>query len=217
MPWNPRCAGNTQASFWRLRTGGNWSNWRVRNFRFPYRWSSAGVRDDRLGAVAADLLVRKGCRSCAVICTEARGAETSERVAAFLQVCNENGIPVPAERIFSGPDTIVGGARAAERFVQAEHLPPVLFCESDRMVQGCLQALLNRGVRVPDDVELLCVGEQDPEAMEFLHPPVSCVSVPPELDRTVVTTMFRLLRERPETPVRVTLEPLVQLRGSFLP
>lgn len=64
-------------------------------------------------------------------------------------------------------------------------------------------------------VELLSLGMQEPETMRYLTPSISCVSVPPNVDKQAMMILLQLMQQGSSEPIHVELEPLVQLRESF--
>ena len=66
------------------------------------------------------------------------------------------------------------GARDAARELLSRPLPPTaFFCISDRMALGCLSALQDAGLRVPEDVSL--VGYDNLELLNYVRPRLTTV------------------------------------------
>lgn len=65
------------------------------------------------------------------------------------------------------------GAGAVHQLLDAGHRPDALFCFNDLLALGALRALLERGVRVPDDVAV--VGWDDIEDGRYSTPSLSTV------------------------------------------
>ena len=179
------------------------------------KFSTIGVNSAQMGMQIAAMLQRKGLTQCAVVKTRERYVGTSGRTKAFLHACQQLGIDVRPDWIFTGPATISGGAAATEEYITLKERPSMIYYESDCMAQGGTYILQKNGLHIPDDVQLLAVGTQIQETMEYLIPPISCISIPPNLDKQAMSTMVRILREDIKDPIRVELDPLVQLRVSF--
>ncbi len=183
--------------------------------RSSRKLSTVGVDNTVMGREIASLIKKKGYHSCAIIRSRELYSGVSARMKAFLLACKEMEIETQPEWIFIGSGSIAGGARAAEEYICLKDRPRVLFFESDAMAQGGQFLLQKKGIRIPEDAELITVGTQSPEAMEYLNPPISAVSIPPNVDRQALYTILRLLREKPGEPIHIPMEPLIQLRGSF--
>ena len=179
------------------------------------KYSTVGVSHAQMGAQAAALLHKKGYQECAVVKSMERYGGTARRTKAFLYSCKQLGITVRPEWTFSAPATILGGVQATEEFCALTERPGVIFYETDCMAQGGLYTLQRRRIAVPGDIELLSIGVQEPETMQYLTPSISCVTVPPNVDKQAMSIMIRILQEHPEEPLHLELEPLIQLRESF--
>lgn len=180
------------------------------------KYSTVGVNSQEVGMQAAALLKQKGCERCAVVKSRDRFVGSSGRLKAFLYACRQLGIETRPDWTFAAAASLRGGVEATEEYCALTDRPRVLFYEHDNMAQGGLYALINRGLRVPEDVELLAIGTLEPDRMEYLNPPISCVNMPQNVDRLAMQTMVRIIQERIEKPVHVELEPRVQLRRSFV-
>lgn len=179
------------------------------------KYSTVGVNNSHLGTKSATLIYQKGYRNCALIKTVDRYAGTSQRTKAFVYACKQLGIELRPEWTFSALTTISGGAQAAEEYCTLQERPRVIYCEADCMAQGVAYTLQRMGLSIPEDVEILAVGQQISETMKYLHPSLSCVSLPPNVDKMAMSAMIRILTEKLTAPVHMELEPLVQLRESF--
>ncbi len=179
------------------------------------RYSTVGISHEQMGLQVASLLHKKGYEECAIVKSAELHRGTAKRTKAFLYACAQLGISVLPQWSFSGPATITGGAQATLEYCALTKRPKALYYEKDCMAQGGLYTLLRCGVAVPGDVELLSLGMQEPETMQYLTPSISCVSVPPNVDKQAMAVLLELLEHPPADPIHVELEPLVQLRESF--
>lgn len=177
--------------------------------------STVGVDNAVIGKEIASLIKKKGYTECAIVRSRELYSGVSKRMHAFLAACSELGIETRPEWTFSGEAGIAGGARAVEEYVCLAHRPRILFFEVDTMAQGGQFTLQKNGIRVPEDVELITVGTQLPEALEYLAPSISAVSIPQNVERQAMFTMIRLLQEKPQAPIHTRMAPQIQLRESF--
>lgn len=181
------------------------------------KYSTVGVSPTVIGMKMAALLQKKGCTQCAVVKTKEQFVGASGRTKAFLYACAQLEIETRPEWTFSGTSSISGGVQATEDYcsLSPSHRPKVIYYEEDSMAIGGQYTLQRNGIAVPEDVELIAIGTQQSEVMEYLTPPISCVSLPANVDRQAMITMIRLLQGKEQAPVHVELEPMLQLRGSF--
>jgi LacI family transcriptional regulator len=88
-----------------------------------------------------------------------------------------------------------------------------LFCLTDGLAQGAYHALKNAGLRIPDDVAVVGIG--DYEASPFYDPPLTSIGAPPDVICNAVSDLLRDQLEDASTPPRfIELPPSVQLRES---
>jgi LacI family transcriptional regulator, repressor for deo operon, udp, cdd, tsx, nupC, and nupG len=90
----------------------------------------------------------------------------SDRRFGFIDQLGADGIEWSDELYADGGFTIAGGHRAAMQLFDLEDRPTAIFCMSDEMAFGVLQAAKESGIAVPD--ELSVVGFDDhPAATAF--------------------------------------------------
>lgn len=179
------------------------------------KYSTAGVNHTHIGLQAAALIQKRGHTHCALVKAATKYVGSSVRTQSFLFTCQQLGIEVRPEWIFSAQASISGGAQATEEFCTLIERPSVIFYESDCMAQGGLYTLHRMGLSVPDDVEILAIGQQAQETMQFLTPSISCIYVPPNSVKQAIALVAQLLNDPSSEPLHMELEPLVQLRDSF--
>jgi DNA-binding LacI/PurR family transcriptional regulator len=73
----------------------------------------------------------------------------------------------------------VGAQKICDDFLR-EGRPDCIFCASDAIAIGALRAFHERGVRIPEDIELISVGNGDKEQEEYSCPSLSVVHIPME-------------------------------------
>ena len=116
-------------------------------------------------------------------------------------------------RWWQGDFTEQSGARAAGLLLAGPR-PDAIFAANDMMAIGCLQALREAGLRVPDDVAL--AGFDDIPISRFLDPPLTTVGVPiAELGRQAVECCVEILatgapRRQPHLHARTRRPRLVR-------
>lgn len=77
-------------------------------------------------------------------------------------------------------DTMRGGYLGALTLCDLHPLPDCLFCTSDSIALGALKAFYEKGIRIPDQIEIISVGNGRPEQEEYCVPSLSVVSLPLE-------------------------------------
>ncbi|MFE3456920.1 LacI family DNA-binding transcriptional regulator [Nocardiopsis aegyptia] len=91
--------------------------------------------------------------------------------------------------------------------------PTAVFCANNLLMQGCLYALRESGLRVPDDIALC--GFDDQPMFDLVEPPLTVAAQPTEaIGRTAAELLFdRIARPDGERRVHV-LDPELRIRRS---
>ena len=121
-----------------------------------------------------------------------RGAARREGFVAAMEQAGLDGRRVVRHQTL--PLTIQSGAEAAE--VMLERYPDVdcIFCVSDPAAFGAQSTLIDKGVKIPDDIGI--VGFGNFEISRFSNPTISTVGMDPWLlGKKTATLLLRVLEE----------------------
>ena len=135
-----------------------------------------GVDDERVGELATGHLIDAGCRAIAHI----RGPEVSTalgRLEGYRRVLLRHGLAMPPEYIVSPRSSDDAGDRsgyeAMKRLLELRPQPDAVFCYNDPTAMGALRAILESGLRVPEDIALIGCGNVHYDAL--LRVPLSSI------------------------------------------
>lgn len=79
--------------------------------------------------------------------------ESADRLSAFLEVLDENGITIDSNRIYYGDFRAHSGKAAVEEFLaQDKEMPEAIICANDAMASSAVGRLTTEGYFVPDDI-----------------------------------------------------------------
>lgn len=116
-------------------------------------------------------LLERGYRRIAHI----RGAEgnlqAEERLRGYRAALKGSGAAPPT--VIEGDFTEEGGRRAGQAIAARSERPDAIFAANDMMAVGCLLALREGGIRVPEDMAL--AGFDDIPLTRFVSPPLTTV------------------------------------------
>jgi len=184
---------------------------------FPTRegFDLVGLDNFAAGFLAADHLLRLGCRRLAFARRPFSATTVDARVAGAREAMRARGVfPSPGfvrEGEFEAPDEV------REAFL-GEPVEAIL-CANDRMGAVLQRSLARCGRRVPEDVRL--VGFDDVRYATLLAVPLTTVHQP---CREIAAVAFRAMLDRiadPRLPARtITLAPRLVVRescGAYLP
>jgi LacI family transcriptional regulator len=176
-----------------------------------------GVDDEAIGAMATEHLIQRGNRRIAHI----RGPEYSTgagRFRGYMNVMARHGLYVPAGYVVvvERPDVNgePGGFQAMQQLLLLDPPPDAVFCNNDLIGVGALRAILDQGLRVPDDIAL--IGVSNLSYMNLLRVPLSSVDQSTGLigDRAANLLLRRMESGLKPRPTRVFIPPRLVVRDS---
>lgn len=134
--------------------------------------------DHEYGAyLAGRELARCGCRRVACITALWEASTTQVRNTGFARACREFGMELPQELIFSPAEVSrQSGYEIVSKMLDGGAEFDGIFCQTDWLAIGALAALLDHGIRVPDQVQL--VGFDDTRASQIAQIPLTTVHQP---------------------------------------
>lgn len=103
------------------------------------------------------------------------------------------GILPRDDYVIEAPATLEGGHAAVERLLRLDPRPDALFCFSDDLAAGAMQACVDHNLRIPEDLAL--VGYPDLKYARTLRVPLTTVRQPCDL---IGQTAARALVDRLE-------------------
>ncbi len=170
--------------------------------------------DDVLGGkLATTHLIDQGHQRIAYVCGPMGIQQVADRWEGATAAAGDDIVIEPVEM----PSLSVGSGRRAGELIAARPAtsrPTAIFCANDLLALGMLQELVQRGLRVPDDVAI--VGYDDIEFAGAATVPLSSVRQPREqLGRAAAELLFEEIEE-PETHRHrhVVFEPELVIRQS---
>jgi DNA-binding LacI/PurR family transcriptional regulator len=145
---------------------------RVKGLRVP-----SILSDNRAGAYeAVKHLVDLGHERIAII-SGIPGVETSEeRFEGYREALRDGGIPLRKTLIKEGLFQKDRAFAATEELLRMKRIPSAIFVCNEPMVSGCILALKEGGIRIPQDIAV--IGFDDPVWTAYMDPPLTTVSQP---------------------------------------
>ncbi len=140
------------------------------------------------------------------------GNVTRERIAGFIQSCQEMGIT-------AGPDSLVAGhfhdpescGEAVRRLLSSDRKPTCILCPDDFSCLGALSALQEMNIRTPEEISL--IGFDGTRLSRMVSPKLATYRQDTE---AIARTAVQLLAEAIDQP-REHMPRQTVLAGVFLP
>jgi LacI family transcriptional regulator len=177
-----------------------------------------GVDDVAVGVLATNHLIEQGCKRIAHV----RGPEISTaigRLEGYRQALAAHQMaPLPGYVVSIGPSgDHVGdkaGYAATLKLLAGKKRPDGIFCFNDPVALGTMRAILDAGLRVPDDVAVVGCGNLS--YSDFLRVPLSSVDQNSRMIGKIAAALaVKLAQSKTPTRPRSTLvAPQLVVRAS---
>lgn len=186
----------------------------VWNYDELSRLSCVGAQNLLAGRMAAQHLLDLGHRDIGAVFPDTRGNDRSfDRLCGAKEVLAEAGITVPADRQWTTPYSVAQAKAVCLEILAKEDRPSALLCGNDVIAQGCLYAAMQMGVRVPDDISVMGIG--DFKGSKDMEPALSTVRLPARtIGQQAGGLIVRLIAGEETDITREELQPEVMVRGS---
>lgn len=162
--------------------------------------------------LAVQHLIRNGHRHIGLINGHAQAFVSNRRLEGYRKALDEHDIPFREAYVEDGNFTESGGAEAAVRLLSRNPDITALFCASDLMAIGAIQAIRNMGKSVPEHYSV--VGYDNIGMSDYLSPPLTTVNQDRyRMGYQAAQMLIDMLEGRKVTP-QVTLPAELIVRGS---
>ncbi len=163
----------------------------------------------RAGFMAAEHLLKLGCRRIAFVGYTHSASTVDARIAGYREALFVWGVPLEPSMVWRlTGDGVTDLARAVKKLK-----PEAIVCANDRTAGQVMHTLIELGYRIPDDVRI--VGIDDVQYASLLPVPLTTVHQPcREIGEAAVAAMLERIAA-PETPRRdILLDCRLVLRES---
>jgi len=136
-----------------------------------------------------------------------------ERLAGYQEALSDSGVTVQAPLIVHSDFRQAGGFAAMNTLLDLPSPPRAVLIANNLMTLGALQAIHERGLRIPEDVAV--VSFDDMPWAASLRPPITAVAQPAEeLGRTAAQLLLERLQDPHRLVRRVILPTRLVIRAS---
>jgi LacI family transcriptional regulator len=185
--------------------------------RFPgFESNFVGVDDTAVGVLATTHLIEQGCRHIAHI----RGPEVSTAIGRLegykRALAAHHMTPQAADIVSIGPSGDQAGYAATVKLLGNKCRPDGIFCFNDPVALGTMRAILDAGLRVPEDIAV--VGCGNVSYADFLRVPLTSVDQNSKMIGKIAATLaLKLaLSKEPLECKSALVQPHLVVRASSL-
>lgn len=183
---------------------------------------SVNVEDERGAYEAASYVLSRGHEEVLVMSIlnpreyleEPYYEVDGRRRRGYQRAYTEHGLPWREELVRPSPSSAEGGDQCFETVWEAGRRPTAVLCMSDAAAFGVLRAARRRGLRVPEDLEV--VGFNDVPLAALTQPALSTVRQPTIEKGRISAQLLTEALEDGEKPGSVTLPTELVLRETTL-
>ena len=140
---------------------------RVQRRKVPYvlidrpitglRASFVGVDNRAIGRLATEHLIARGCRRIGHLRGPEMGIAT-ERFEGYRRALAKGGLRVSARYVVAGGHGDEAGYEGMRQLLQVRPIPDGVFCYNDPIAIGAIKAILEAGLKVPNDISVVGAG-----------------------------------------------------------
>jgi LacI family transcriptional regulator len=139
-----------------------------------------------------------------------------DRLEGYRSALRTHHVPEAPDLVFEGDFFQPDGYAGASALLDLPVPPTAIFASNDVMAMGVMDAVRNRGLRIPEDISI--VGFDDIPQASLVHPAITTVNQPLEKMGRVATQMLLDLLLHPEKDVdRIELPTQLVVRDSCSP
>ena len=129
--------------------------------RYIKGWDVDTVIGDSIGGARALVrhLIGLGHRRIAALSGPATTSTASDRVVGYRIALAEAGLPYDPQLVRVGEYRALSGERMTQQMLGEGLAPTAIFAANNALLLGAIEALGKRGLRVPQDIALVCFGD----------------------------------------------------------
>ena len=110
---------------------------------------------------AVQTFIDNGHKDIAILCGPTTAKTGLERLNGYLDALRSNNLPIQEEYILYGDFRAESGYLLTKKLLTSRRRVTAIFLSNRRMTLGCLRALKEMDLKVPEDVALISFGKSD--------------------------------------------------------
>lgn len=176
-----------------------------------------GTDDLAIGRMATEHLLQNGCRRVAYVGGE-HVSTAINRLEGYRGALAAAGLPALNEYVLCRPHSDdagdATGYKAAKELLSLPTRPDGIFCNNDPIALGAMEAILESGLRIPEDV--CVIGSGNVSYANLLRVPLSSIDQDCALlgNRSAELALSLVQTKTPQPPKQIVLPPKLMARQS---
>ena len=184
------------------------------NYRSDSALPCVGTDNREAGAMVTRHLLDLGHSDIAFLFPDTKSNDRArDRLSGALEETRKRGIDPPADRLRIAPYDI-GEAKAVGQAILSHNPPTAVVCGNDIIAQGVVYACQASGVRIPQDLSIIGIG--DFRGSAHMEPGLTTLRLPArEIGEQVADSILEMsMSGLPPKTLRQNCEALLIKRGS---
>ena len=179
-----------------------------------HRCDTVGV-DNHYGAyLMVNHLINIGYKRIAIITASQKYSVCLDRYNAYLKALADSGLPVDKHLIRHGHFfTRETGYRQTRKLMLSESPPEAIFCCDEKLSLGCMLALKELNLRIPEDVAIVGFDDADTELMTYLQLTTISYDVR-KMGRLAAKSLIERIHGNTAKPNKTVLKPTLIIRNT---
>lgn len=137
----------------------------------------------------------------------------AERELGYMVSLMRHGQCFDPALVIDADFTLESGLEAGKRILEMDPRPDAVFCATDTIAVGCINAFKDAGLRVPEDIAV--AGYDDAEIAEICTPPLTTVAQPYfEIGVTTMRLLAALIRDEFRIGRHIMVDYELKIRES---
>lgn len=161
-----------------------------------------------------EALIKAGHKKIGVITGRMNSIPAQDRLLGYKKALTINNIPINEKYILTGNYKLETAYKKMKELIRMEDRPTAVFACSNMMTIGCIKALQEEKLKIPEDMAILGFDKND--VLDMLGMNISNVAGPTiELGRASMEMLIEYLNHKHSKELRrITLLPELVLKGS---
>lgn len=162
---------------------------------------------------ATDCMIKMGHRRIGFITGSLDLGAALDRLDGYKTALNTNHLQIDPDLIYEGSFNQPDGYTGANCLLDLKNPPTLIFASNDVMAMAAMDAVRERGLKVPEDISIL--GFDDIPQASQVRPALTTVRQPLEqMGRVAVQMLLEILKNSDSRPRRIELPTELIIRDS---
>ncbi|MGI6113696.1 MAG: LacI family DNA-binding transcriptional regulator [Mahellales bacterium] len=159
-------------------------------------------------------LIDLGHKKIAIISGPRHETTGEERLMGWKKALSDHGIRIKKEWIGEGDFKQDSGYNIMKEFLKQEEFPTAIFAANNTLAYGAIQAIMEKGLRIPQDIAIVCFDALDPTGL--IRPQITSIIQPAEeIGKIAAEIIIRKInKSRIKIFEKVVLQPKLIIKES---